>query len=116
MGDSDISGGKAKSAFSAADFTKELTRRASSKDREYRHTEIKAIFELALEIVTEELKKGNSVTIPKMIKLGVKAKKAKPARRIRKPGTSDEYIMAKAKPASKVVKGRVIGDLKRIFD
>lgn len=115
MGDSDISGGKSKSAFSAADFTKEITKRASTKDREYKHTEIKAIFDLALEIATEELKKGNTVTIPKMIKLTPKVKKATPARQIRKPGTSDEFIMAKAKPARKVVKARVIRDLKEAF-
>ncbi len=115
MGDPDMSGGKAKSAFSAADLTKAITERASTKDRSYKHTEIKTIFDIALEIVIEELKKGNTVTIPKMIKLTPKIKKATPAREIRKPGTSDEYIMAKAKPARKIVKSRVIRDLKDAF-
>jgi len=76
-------------------------------------SEIVSVFESLRDIVEAELKRGSSVTIPDLVKIKMRHKKASPARKGRNPATG-ETITIKAKPARKVVKAYLVKNLKEL--
>lgn len=76
-------------------------------------TQIIDVFTQLFTLVEKELKAGNSVIIPDLVKIVIKHVPAKKARTCLKPGTT-ETIHVKAKPACKKVKVRVLKKLKEI--
>lgn len=98
---------KSSSLTKSALFTKLVEKTGLKK------SEIVAVFEALTDITEAELKHGSSVTIPGLVKIKMRHKKASPSRKGRNPATG-ETITIKAKPARKVVKSYLLKNLKEL--
>lgn len=77
-------------------------------------SQINSVFEALTETVEKNIKSGNSVTIPNLVKIYVHKRKATSARQMKSPATG-EMITVSAKPAHKVVKSKPVKFLKEVL-
>lgn len=76
-------------------------------------TQVSGFFDALTSLVESELKTGHPIVIPGLVKITLVNKAATAARPGRNPSTG-ETITIKAKPARKVVKVRVLKQLKEV--
>lgn len=87
-------------------FATEVAARA-----ELSKSQVQSVLDAIVDVVEKEIKSGNVVTLPGLVKIVLVNKPARPARQGRNPATG-ETITIKAKPASKAIKVRPIKALK----
>lgn len=98
--------GKSARSITAAQVKALIAERTSLSKKD-----VASVLEALVAVVAEELKAGNPVTVPGLVKVKLVRKPARPARPGRNPFTG-EAITIKAKPARNAVKVSAIKALK----
>jgi len=77
-------------------------------------SQVNEFFEALTEVVEQNIKSGNTVNIPNLVKIYVHKRKATNSRQMKSPATG-EMITVPAKPAHKVVKTKPVKFLKEVL-